>query len=224
MLNQSISQVDVSQLGLPDELAASVSEFIERKLADAKVKDEWAATLESGTDEEIITLANKHSGITTNAIAFASYYEDYSWRYNLCPHDYYQHPRRPVIMRGSKEIMVHSRSENQCANRLCDDILSRWIRMKKLTILDYKEFQEIVEPVARELGSRFYTSYHFMNNLRQIRYWGGDKDTQAQVIVGGKYVWLHTSEIENIYRMREILKKTDKLTERLELLRKSRRY
>ena len=96
--------------------------------------------------------------------------------------------------------------------------------MKKLTILDYKEFQEIVEPVARELGSRFYTSYHFMNNLRQIRYWRGDKDTQAQVIVGGKYVWLHTSEIENIYRMREILKKTDKLTERLELLRKSRRY
>lgn len=216
---QSISIDSLS----PDELRealAVVSERREREQQRAK----RAALLAHGTDDEIIAAA-KAEYWKDIPITLANRYDDVASRQEVGGWSFSYHPRRPVFMRGAKWVLIGSYSSGRRGatgvNAYARCVFRRCVRLKRITALSREEIEEAVFPIKRALKERYNLSFaHFDEYL----YWHrGLEHDGAEVIVGGKDVWLGASELANVRALKRIIAKTTSLEKRMELAREHMR-
>jgi len=172
--------------------------------------------LDRGTDAEIIEWAHDYLKNRRAPITLANTYGNrLHWYQEIVPSS---HPRRPVAMRGSKEVRVamHSRSTTKCPNGWAAVLFERALRLSKSTALCYEDYQDIRDNLRKKINSKYSTSYHFDNSLPSVYFDGRDFN---QCLVAGKLVCLSNNELTNVRALREIIKKTDKLDQRMRLAR-----
>lgn len=197
-------------------LPESVLNQIESLVQDHNQREKWKRLLDEGTEEDIIDCARKECMANDNIVLASKYKMHEAPRILYCPIGFMNHPRRPVAMRGSLAAMIMRRSSSSftCANGLADDILERFISFKKVTAFTQDEFDEVVKPAIEKLRQKFRTSYHFP------RRWGGWLPFwSCSVLIKGKIVMVDEHQRNYLNRLFSIIRKTDVLEERVNLLR-----
>jgi len=204
------------------EKAVAMQAVIEHR--EKMARDELCAHLTTfGTDEEIISEAQKRYGHHGPITLYNRYYKDggshhLSWS-ELGPewHRAGVDPcRRPVLMQGSKSIRIRKHSlgwyKNDCANGWAMEVLERALRIFKITAMDYDECREKVMPIAYRLADRHYVTNWFTDNARTMV--TNNQGEYGVYLVAGRLAWLSKSEAQNIKALRRIVAKCDTLEER----------
>lgn len=198
-----------------------VREMRARKREAAKLRK----LLDHGSEAEIIAECRRRTHKKRTAYTLAQTYDVVGGGQEIpsFPRD---HPRRPVLMLGSVAALIDSHTNGSwlSANGWARHIFCRYVQMRKITILDMQEYSAFERGLTHRLRAKYRLSYHFDDYARlwvlSPRLYN---NYQWQVLIGGKQCWLTQSEYENVSRLHKIIKKTDDLQERYQLVRASSR-
>lgn len=217
-MSQSTSTIDLASL--PEDVRRHVQYALSSALERETAREKWAALVECGTDEEIIAAAQDYMGGGT-PVTLANRYDKVPRHCEIrgicfaC----HSHPRRPVIMRGAKwaRIAAFGFSDHLCANGWATEVYRRAIRMSKMTILDDGEFEIFSLGIVRRLSKK----YRLTSAFREYKYIGKERITGHgnTAIIRGKFRYLKNSEWENISRLHNIIKKAERLEDRIQAAR-----
>lgn len=224
------TSIDLSGLS-PTGRAKAIS-FINELFAQEEFDNGMMDVLDNGTDAEIMewTMRNYFSA-QKYAITVASVYDDdKDFRYSydpvreLCPTlARSRHPRRPMIMKGSLRVLCakYCRTDGGSnSNGYAARVGMRYIRAYKFTFTDQVEFYrflcDLTHRLCKKLNAKF--DYVIKHIDRVSNHHRGDT-----LLVGGKFSYFNASETQNIKRLHNIIKKTEKLDERVKLLRETSR-
>lgn len=214
---------------LPPELATEVKNLIDRYETKHLARDSWRYVLDHGTDEEIMEKARGEC-IDNAPLIFArdcppDVGERYSRIREVLPIEFVSHPRRVVAMRGARLVRYWKYSFSPCAspNGWAYRVFLRALRMSKKTLLDHIEIYDFMRDLAVRVAERHHrVDHHYFSRCRPRRTEFGHD--QRLVLMSGKLVGVPHSSVTNLERMLNIIRKTDKLDERMRLARESRRY
>jgi len=140
------------------------------------------------------------------------------WRFN-------RNPRRPVLMRGSREFLrlAYSLSSSMSDNGYCISVLDRYLESLKLTCFDRGEYLKILESVAdRFMNKEYNLSYHYHRSSRNYYDAPGIhkfEPDSATAWIGGKRVFLTVNQFKTLNKMHQIIRKTENADERLAMLK-----
>ena len=215
---------------LPDDLVRQ----LENTITDYERKQEklrsWKEVLDHGTDEEILEKAQgeRDKGAP---ITFARNYPKQEFRTmadinrEIAPYNMQGHPRRPVIMKGAlyQRYIRYSLSEGRSApNGWLIRVHARVVRMSKKTLVEWDEIMDFTREVAIRLAERHYgVTSHFWDYTRPRSYEAGP-DKQL-VLMSGRWVGLPYEQYKNVQMFQKVIRKTEKLEDRLALLRAARK-
>lgn len=215
--------------GLNAHNAALVSEQIQTLLAEQRDVDEWADLLDNGTEAEITKKAAAIVG-NSNPIVQAKVYGkrlnslSYTthWNLEISPRMFWGHPRRPVIMFGTMDTLVakFSHSHRTAVNGLCRALVDRMVRLYKLSALTADENEELRDRIFRVIHRKFWPTYQFYNAINFYHPSRFDiAEDRAWVLLNGKMVFLTQHQLEYMRQIKAIIAKTEKLDERIMLMR-----
>jgi hypothetical protein len=215
---------------LPDDLVRDLERTIEAYDRKKNKLRSWQEVLDHGTDEEILKKAQEECDKGA-PITFARNYSEKSSRImadlsrEIVPYDMRSHPRRPVIMKGAVEIRYirYSLSEGRSApNGWLIRVHERAVRMSKKTLIEWQEIVDFSSEVAARLAERHYgITSHFWNYIRPRRYEA--RRNEQLVLMSGRWVSLPHEQYKNVQMFQKVIRKTEKLEDRLELLRAARK-
>lgn len=228
--SMQLTSIDLSEL--PADLAEDIAWTIAKYERKKEKNTSWQHVLDHGTDEEII---NKAAGecYTCTPLVLASVYKNdgdrgtliYNFRMAV-PFEFNCHPRRAIVMRGARLIRYarHALSHGTNPNGWAVKVFERALRMSKKTLLSYSEMYDFMRELARRVASKHpgVTSSFWQRTMPPRIAWLRPDERLA--LINGKYVTLTDSEYDNVCRLFKIIRKTDKLDERLKLAQESRRY
>lgn len=204
-------------------LAASV---IQNARRENEEKARKLHLLNTASDDEIISAAQSEYIGTIPPITLANRY-DKDGRYiyrdrEIWFRDVGTHPRRPVIMKGARAIVMlrWARSVSGGDNGYVEEVLSRLVRAKKITALDHRDLEKQLQPYVDAMHGRFRLTYHF-NPPFLCHHRAGDCH---HVLIKGKEAFLSESEYRNVKALRAIIEKCENLEDRkrrvVELMKK----
>jgi hypothetical protein len=154
-------------------------------------------------------------------ISFARNYES-NWHREIVPFHLQDHPRRPVIMRGALNVcyMNHSFSPNSISpNGWLFEVYKRALRMSKKTLIDWEEILDFTEELARDVAMRHpHTSYHFWQYTKVP-----SDNGFVTVLMKGRWVFLDAEQYRNVSMMHKVIRKAEKLADRLTMLKQARK-
>jgi hypothetical protein len=215
---------------LPDDLVRDLERTIEAYDRKKNKLRSWQEVLDHGTDEEILKKAQEECDKGA-PITFARNYPEKSSRImadlsrEIVPYDMRSHPRRPVIMKGAVEIRYirYSLSEGRSApNGWLIRVHERAVRMSKKTLIEWQEIVDFSSEVAARLAERHYgITSHFWNYIRPRRYEA--RRNEQLVLMSGRWVSLPHEQYKNVQMFQKVIRKTEKLEDRLALLRAARK-
>ena len=134
-----------------------------------------------------------------------------------------QTARRPVFMRGSRNVLhrLYSLSNSANANGWAIEVYWRALRMSRRTFLSFDEFQEWSDNVKACLHRKYRLTSSFCNGVGiWARDWNPRSDEESAVrIVGGKRVYLPASSHKHLDALAKIVRKTETLERKRELVR-----
>lgn len=136
--------------------------------------------------------------------------------------EYRSHPLQPVAMRGSKDgIRARYEWTRYDGHHLAGLAYSRWVAKKRIACLSADECEDLLTPMMWQVKQRYdCPRWHSPHN--PIRFSEVSEGFRF-AILNGKEVWISAAQHENITALRGIIAKTDKLQERMEMLRQHRR-
>lgn len=222
------SSIDLS--ALPAELANQVINTIDRYEAKYLAKDSWAHVLDHGTDEQIMAKAREECAKNAPLVFARDYPQStaehcYQIR-EVVPYGHTTHPRRPIIMRGARLVRYwrHSFSPGRLSpNGWAHQVFIRALRMTKKTLIDPQEINDFVKQVASAVAMKHSgLTYHYWQHC-EPKQWLYGKDLRL-ILMNGRLKCVPHDQFVNIERLFNIIRKTDKLEERLRLARESKRY
>lgn len=191
-----------------------------RKASDENHR--WLNLLDHGTDEDIVTAARAahYDPDGEVPITLANRYirvDRIQEMWGL--HKLGEHPRRPVYLKGSKEVRIynHKLSSNGSVspNGWASLVMARAIRMSKATFLDRDEYEDFRIKIAAKLRDRYFLTKGFRCLSYHVR--GGFAPNM--VLIKGRFHDLTPSEIDNLKALYSIIKKTDKLEDRRAMMK-----
>jgi hypothetical protein len=207
-------------------MVAALAESDAKRIADAchryppkpEIQDflnsgDWQAALRYAGYEWTDCNRNPAPMVPANTYAKVEGWQELKdeWKHNVC-----RGPYRPVIMRGARANMRSNMSYFLCK------ITDRYVRMKigmLITEEDWEKARGLVHDVLEKFPC------HPSQSRRVLRDWFLSGPFNQNVIwKDGKLHYLSASEFENLCRLRRIIEKTDKLSERLKIARKTKRY
>jgi hypothetical protein len=217
------SSIDLSTL--PDDLAAQIRHTIDGYEARHRSKDSWQWVLDHGTDEDILQKARGECLTNTPLVLAEGYPHPVLPVMEVVPYSFTHHPRRPVAMRGARLVRYYNYSltNNVTANGWAVKVFERALRRTKKTLLDPVEILDFCDEVAARVAEKHPTvSHHFWERCepKRMRF----EPAQRMVLMSGKLVGIPYEQFANVERLYNIVRKTEKLEERLRLVRESRRY
>lgn len=222
------SSIDLS--ALPAELASQVISTIDRYEQTHLAKDSWAYVLDHGTDEQIMAKAREEC-FEGAPLVFARDYPQTAAEHcyqirEVVPYRYTDHPRRPIVMRGARLVRYwrHSFSPGRInPNGWAYEVFLRALRRTKKTLVDPQEINDFVDKVAAAVATKHHgLTAHYWQRC-QPKQWLYGKDLRL-ILMNGRLKCVPHDQFVNIERMFNIIRKTDKLEERLRLARESKRY
>lgn len=211
---------------LQTELAGIPAHIIEDAITHAKWRanelcraERWRTLMREATDAEIIGEGQKYAG--TQAVVLAQTYGHVSTWQELVAWADFRNPRRPVLMKGSKEsrIAAFGKSNHNSANGWAECVAERAARLSKITAFTSDEFEEQIKPIIAALHERYCLSHHFSFDRSPpgtgpySDLWRSDAKCLAWV--GGRCSFLTKSERVNLQRLRAIIQKTERLDDRV---------
>jgi hypothetical protein len=215
---------------LPDDLVRQLENTIANYEYRKNKLHSWREVLDHGTDEEILEKAQSECSEIA-PITFARNYpkEDCYMMADLTreivPHDMRGHPRRPVIMKGAlyQRYRRYSLSEGRSApNGWLIRVHKRAVRMSKRTLTEWDEIIEFNNALAVRLAERHcgVTSPYWRYTSPPLYEAGRGKEL---VLMRGRWVGLPYEQYKNVQMFQKVIRKTEKLEDRLELLRAARK-
>lgn len=224
---QSISLTEATIGSLPAHIIGAAERFVEEQLALEAKKLEISGLLNDASEPEIV--AHFACGYRRGTpLTLASTYLDWGKRDSdhgseLLGWEWRHHPRRPVIMRGARErlIEIHGSGMSRSANGYAMEVLDRYLRKVRWTAFGDEDDHKYLRNIARELDRRHRTSYHFWRHVDSLLYAARADWNQHRVFIGGKLVWLTTAQRNYLRGLHSIIRKTDRLDRRAELLRQA---
>ena len=211
-----LTSIDLSTL--PANLAATVLATIQEHETKTREQREWQEVLDHGTEEEIIEKTARECDDRTPLVPARCYGEEHIHPMReVTPFGFRSHPRRAVVARGARLVVYnkHSLSPNNIApNGWNIRLYERAVRMSKKTLIYREEIVDFIGDIGRRAGAPWdYT----------VRCFAYDSGSMHRVLMSGKWVNLTDVEYRNVKMFYDIIRKTDKVEERLALLRKARK-
>lgn len=215
--------------GLSEEaiqVALQVQEEIDRK---AERMSYWRNLLDTATDQEIIRqteaalVREGRPTIVTLANRYPNCHQPITGGGELAPYDLWHHPRRPVVMKGAKSVIIYKYSlgRSQRTRGLHRALLKRWISMKKPTLLDADDWRSCFDGLATRCPRKEIDHWYFRDGWLPQR---NEYDARNnRVMIRGKWATLTASELQNVRRLHEIIKKTEGLEARMKMVRATSR-
>ncbi len=209
-----------------DALPAEVRRRVEYALQDAlqaRDHDAWMRDkCENASDADLIAAGEKEypdapMGLSTWYKSVALAQETVFCRVAQ------NNKRRPVFLRGSKQVLfrLYSLSSSANANGWAIEVYWRALRMSRRTFLSFDEFQEWSDSVKHRLYAKYRLTSCFSNGIGMwASEWNPRSDTEHAVrIVGGKRVYLPASSHKHLDALAKIVRKTETLERKRELVR-----
>jgi hypothetical protein len=215
---------------LPDDLVRQ----LESTIADYEYRKNklhsWQEVLDHGTDEEILEKAQRECSEIAPITLARNYPRDDCYMMadlarEIVPYNMQGHPRRPVIMKGARyqRYKRYSLSEGRSApNGWLIRVHARAMRMSKKTLIEWDEIIEFSSALAVRLAERHcgVTSRYWRHTNPPLYEAGRGKEL---VLMSGRWVGLPHAQYRNVQMFQKIIRKTEKLEDRLELLRAARK-
>ena len=102
-------------------------------------------------------------------------------------------------------------------------VFNRALRMTKKTLLDHVEIYDFCQELASRVATNHPTvTYHFWERCTPKQNWCGPD--MRTILMAGGLIGLPHDQFAGIERMFNIIRKTDKLEDRLHMARESKRY
>jgi hypothetical protein len=222
------SSIDLA--ALPDDLVRDLERTIEAYDRRKNKLRSWQEVLDHGTDEEILEKAQEECDKGAPITFARNYPTDGCYMLTdrtreIVPYNMQDHPRRPVIMKGAVEICYRrfSLSEGRSApNGWVIRVFERAMRMSKKTLIEWQEISDFASELATKIANRHYgVTYHFWDYIRPRRY-EARRDEQL-VLMSGRWVSLPHEQYRNVQMFQKVIRKAEKLEDRLALLRAARK-
>lgn len=222
------SSIDLSSLpdALADQVRFTIDQYEKKHLAETS----WPYVLEHGTDEQIMQKAREEC-LEGAPLVFARDYPQtaaercYHIR-EVVPYPYTSHPRRPIIMRGARLVRYwkHSFSPGRInPNGWAYEVFLRALRRTKKTLVDPQEINAFIEQLATAVATKHTgLTAHYWQRC-QPKQWLYGTDLRL-ILMNGRLKCVPQDQFVGIERIFNIIRKTDKLEERLRLARESKRY
>lgn len=215
---------------LPDDLVRQLESTIEDYERRNNNLRSWQEVLDHGTDEEILEKAQRECSEIAPITLARNYPMDGCYvmadlAREIVPYNMRSHPRRPVIMKGARyqRYKRYSLSEGRSApNGWLIRVHARAMRMSKKTLIEWEEISDFTREVALKLAERHYgiTSRYWRYTTPPLYEAGLGKEL---VLMSGRWVGLPHAQYRNVQMFQKIIRKTEKLEDRLELLRAARK-
>lgn len=188
--------------GMPADVAVEAMRAAKNKMdADERLHSQWEAACTDHAAAQRWALDRGWPWKT--AIGRAHYYAGaLRPSQEMRPGYLYPHSARPVLMRGSLAMLMlaHSRSGNPyCSNGWCSEVLSRFLRIKKVTFMsDEDEARAAIMPAAHKLRDKHAPSHHFMSEASSMCLYD---------YIGGKRWRGSTAARDHLKTLYDVLKK-----------------
>jgi hypothetical protein len=211
---------------LPADLVRHLEGIIERHESKQSDLRSWQDLLDNGTDEEIMCKAQKVCG-TKAPITFARNYSEVitSYARSIVPSEFYNHPRRPVIMKGALEVayVKHRLSTGALSpNGYAFAVYNRALRMSKKTLTCKSEISDFVHAIVSKISKKHNVSYVFQSTYAPFNLCDS-RSGERLILMKGRWVFLPYEQFKNVEMFQNIIRKAEKLEDRLALLKVARR-
>lgn len=220
------SSIDLASL--PPALASQIEDVIANYNEEDNETSTWQRILDYGTDAEIE--AHTKRDLFDNApIVPVSTYDGENYPGNdrvsvVVPFAFLSHPRRFVAQRGS-QLVRYARyavgANSLSPNGWLIRVFNRALRMDKRTLVSRKEILGYVESLTLRIAERHYgvtASFY-----RRCEPCFDSHDGTMLVLMSGRWVQLQPDQYKNVEMFQKIIRKADKLEDRLALLRETRK-
>lgn len=215
----SLSTLQTELADLPAHLVEDALRHARWRANELRERERWRELIMTGTDQEIISRGQEYA--KSSAVVLAQTYGDvHTWQELVAWADF-SNPRRPVLMRGSKEhlIRANGNSNHRSPNGWVAEIFKRCVRLAKITAFTLDDFESQTRPILKRLHERYCLSHHYRHRMPlppgegpYSPLWTGEP---CIAYVSGKPALLNKSERSNIIALRQIIERTDKLDDRL---------
>jgi len=213
---------------LPPVLASQIEDVIAKYNEGEDQFATWQRILDYGTDAEIEAHTKRDLFKNAPIVPVSTYDgEDYPGndRVSLVvPYRFSDHPRRFVAQRGSKLVRYarHSWGKDTLSpNGWLVRVFERIVRMDKRTLTSRDEITAYVIKVTQRISARHRTVTAAFYAGCKPDFNHGD-DTHL-VLMRGRWVRLKPEEYKNVEMMQKVIRKAQKLEDRLALLKQARK-
>jgi hypothetical protein len=216
----SLSALQSEVEGLSEWEAQYLLSELQWRRKENDQKSKWLELCDNGSREDIINAAAEYAGVS--AIGLASDYERVPLALELVAWAVHRHPRRPVLMRGSKagRIYRHQLTERGNPNGYAAALFWRYFRAAKITAFDRKDMPIWLEGLKLKIQDRYPHVTHSYHDAVQTHW---QFCGRGGCYINGNRRWLEPSELSNLRAMYEIIRKAETLDARMEALRAHRK-
>lgn len=223
MLSNSINLAS-----LPPALASQIEDVIAKYNQEEDTSSTWQRILDYGTDAEIEAHTKRDLYKNAPIVPVSTYDgEDYPGNDRVSvvvPYRFSDHPRRFVAQRGSAFVRYAKYSWSKDAlspNGWLERVFDRVVRMDKRTLVSRIEILDYVQEVTTRLAQRH-------NNVSAAFYKRCEPcfnhyDGTMLVLMSGRWVQLQPDQYKNVEMMQKVIRKAQKLEDRLALLKQARK-
>lgn len=208
-----LSALQTEALNLPESVLAQLVAEARFRQQEEGERTAWQRLCDQGSDADIIEAAVAEIG--SPAVVLAETYEYIHPRQEIVAWAVRGHPRRPVLMRGSRASRIgrFALSEGSTsANGWAVALFERFLRLARVNAFDFEEYQAQTRSIGDALRQRFALTSafgHYTNG-----WFVGWR--HGEVMLAGKWRNFSASELANIKALRAIIAKTDKLEARVQ--------
>lgn len=213
---------------LPPVLASQIEDVIAKYNQGEDEFATWQRILDYGTDAEIEAHTKRDLFKNAPIVPVSTYDgEDYPGndRVSLVvPYRFSDHPRRFVAQRGSAFVRYAKYSwskDTLSPNGWLVRVFERVVRMDKRTLVSRIEILDYVQEVTTRLAQRHNNVSAAFYRSCEPDFSHGD-DTHL-VLMQGRWVRLKPEEYKNVEMMQKVIRKAQKLEDRLALLKQAKK-
>ena len=178
--------------------------------------EHWRQLCDLGERHDIVAAGQDYAGI--HAVGIASDYDRVPYCQEIVAWAVGGHPRRPVLMPGSKSALCYryGLTESGNPNGFAAALFWRYFRMKRVTAFSEEEVPMTVEWIRRQIAIRFPSVTHSYWQRTITRWTFRDR---GGCYINGKARSLNASEFAHLRALYAIIRKTVELEVRLESAR-----
>lgn len=216
----SLSALQNEVEGLSEWEAQYLLSELQWRRKESDRKREWADLCNSGSREDIINAAAEYAGV--NAVGLACDYEHVPPALELVAWAVQYHPRRPVLMRGSRagRIYRHQLTESGNPNGYAAALFWRYFKASKVTAFERAEVPIWLDGLKLKIRDRYPHVTHSYHEAVQTHWQFCER---GGCYINGNRRWLEPSELSNLRAMYAIIRKAETLEARMEALRAHRK-